>query len=220
MVIELSSHTDSRGNDAYNLDLSQRRANSAKQYLVIKGIDSRRVRAVGYGEKRILNRCTNGVNCSEPEHRINRRTEFTILEGPQTIEVRREPKTRPENNGASPRNSGNGAQGALLPVLRFDDPEMNLGTLKQGEKRQGSFAFVNSGSGPLVIEVASACECTEVEWPTAPIAPGERSEIKIEYNSEGKHGQQEVTLDVLANTEPLVTQARIRLFVEPADDDQ
>src|SRR5690625_6420977 len=76
MVIELSSHTDSRGNDAYNLDLSQRRANAAKEYLVDRGIDSDRIVAVGYGEKRILNHCTNGVNCTEEEHQINRRTEL------------------------------------------------------------------------------------------------------------------------------------------------
>jgi peptidoglycan-associated lipoprotein len=89
MVIELSSHTDSRSDDNYNLKLSQRRADSAKRWLVNEGVDPRRIVTQGYGEKMLLNRCKNGVKCSEDEHRINRRTEFKILAGPQTIEVKK-----------------------------------------------------------------------------------------------------------------------------------
>lgn len=89
MVIELSSHTDSRSDDNYNLKLSQRRADSAKRWLVNEGVDGRRIVTQGYGEKMLLNRCKNGVKCSEDEHRINRRTEFKILAGPQTIEVKK-----------------------------------------------------------------------------------------------------------------------------------
>lgn len=80
LKIELSSHTDSRGNDDYNLKLSQRRADAAVKYIVSKGISASRVVAKGYGEKRLLNRCGNGVQCSEEEHQINRRTEIKILE--------------------------------------------------------------------------------------------------------------------------------------------
>ena len=59
------------------------------------------------GRKAIINRCSNGVDCSEEEHRRNRRTEFTIIEGPQTIEVRRDqkksaaPKQENDNGSAS-----------------------------------------------------------------------------------------------------------------------
>ncbi len=77
--IELSSHTDSRGSDAYNLDLSQRRAESAKAYIVSQGIDPSRIVSVGYGESRLLNRCKDGVDCSEEEHQLNRRTEMKII---------------------------------------------------------------------------------------------------------------------------------------------
>lgn len=77
--IELGSHTDSKGNDQYNQWLSQRRANSAAQYLIDKGIFKNRIRAKGYGESRLLNGCTNGVKCTEAEHQLNRRTEFSIL---------------------------------------------------------------------------------------------------------------------------------------------
>ncbi len=90
MVIELSSHTDSRGDDAYNLKLSERRANSARRWLVNKGIEGKRIKAKGYGETKILNHCNNGEDCTDEEHRFNRRSEFKILEGPTSIEVKKE----------------------------------------------------------------------------------------------------------------------------------
>jgi len=89
MVIELSSHTDARGVSSYNQKLSQRRAESAKNWLVKEGINPDRIKAVGYGESKLLNRCKDGVRCSEEEHRLNRRTEFTIIAGPRTIEIKR-----------------------------------------------------------------------------------------------------------------------------------
>jgi peptidoglycan-associated lipoprotein len=89
MVIELSSHTDAQGISTYNQNLSQRRAESAKLWLMDAGIAEDRIKPVGYGESNILNRCTNGVRCSDDEHRFNRRTEFKIIAGPQTIEIRK-----------------------------------------------------------------------------------------------------------------------------------
>jgi outer membrane protein OmpA-like peptidoglycan-associated protein len=77
--IELSSHTDSRGKDSYNLRLSQQRAEAAVNYLVNKGIERSRMVAKGYGEARLLNHCGNGVQCSEDEHQANRRTEIKVL---------------------------------------------------------------------------------------------------------------------------------------------
>ena len=89
MVIELSSHTDARGLTKYNEDLSQRRANSAKSWLLSRGVTDERITAVGYGESQILNQCVNGVKCSDEEHRFNRRTEFKIIEGPTTIQIKK-----------------------------------------------------------------------------------------------------------------------------------
>ncbi|MDG5492571.1 OmpA family protein [Psychroserpens sp. SPM9] len=77
--IEIMAHTDSRGNDDYNMSLSQQRANSVVNYLVSKGISRSRLSAKGYGETRLTNRCSNGSDCSEEQHRRNRRTEFRIL---------------------------------------------------------------------------------------------------------------------------------------------
>jgi outer membrane protein OmpA-like peptidoglycan-associated protein len=78
--IEIMSHTDSRGDDAYNMALSQQRAQSVVNYLVAKGISRNRLVAKGYGETRLTNRCANGVKCSEAEHQKNRRTEFRIIQ--------------------------------------------------------------------------------------------------------------------------------------------
>ncbi|MBE8720685.1 OmpA family protein [Sphingobacterium pedocola] len=77
--IELSSHTDSRGSDSYNLKLSDRRAKSAVDYIVSKGIAVDRLVAKGYGETRLVNKCSNGVKCTEQEHQQNRRTEVEVL---------------------------------------------------------------------------------------------------------------------------------------------
>jgi len=77
--IELGSHTDSRGSDDYNLDLSERRAQSAVDYIISKGIPRDRITARGYGETQLVNRCSNGVACSDEEHQQNRRTEFKII---------------------------------------------------------------------------------------------------------------------------------------------
>ncbi|MCS6818986.1 MAG: OmpA family protein, partial [Chitinophagales bacterium] len=79
MEIELSSHTDSRASDQYNLILSAKRAKACVDYLQSKGIDIRRILAAGYGETRLTNKCANGVKCTEEQHQQNRRTEFKIL---------------------------------------------------------------------------------------------------------------------------------------------
>ncbi|NLP57329.1 OmpA family protein, partial [Lutibacter sp. B1] len=77
--IEVNYHTDSRGPDDYNLELTINRANATKDYLVSKGIDPDRIIANGYGETRLLNNCKNNVKCSDAEHEINRRTEFIVI---------------------------------------------------------------------------------------------------------------------------------------------
>lgn len=79
--IRIESHTDSRGKDNYNLVLSDRRAKSTQMYILSKGIEASRIEsAIGYGEKYLKNRCSNGVKCSEEEHFVNRRSDFIITE--------------------------------------------------------------------------------------------------------------------------------------------
>ena len=76
--IELSSHCDSRGSDQYNLVLSDKRAKSAVEYIITKGVDAKRMKWKGYGETKHVNACNNGVECTEEEHQKNRRTEFKV----------------------------------------------------------------------------------------------------------------------------------------------
>jgi outer membrane protein OmpA-like peptidoglycan-associated protein len=77
--IELSSHTDSKGSDEYNMTLSQRRAKAAVDYIASKGIKASRISGKGYGETQLVNKCGNGIECSEEEHAQNRRIEFKVI---------------------------------------------------------------------------------------------------------------------------------------------
>lgn len=75
---ELSSHTDSRASFEYNMELSQKRAESAVRYIILQGVSPSRITAKGYGESRLVNECADGVTCTEEQHQANRRTEFKI----------------------------------------------------------------------------------------------------------------------------------------------
>lgn len=79
MTIEFGAHTDARGGDGYNLRLTSSRAAETVSYLVSIGADPKRILGKGYGETQLVNHCSNNINCTEIEHRQNRRTEFVIL---------------------------------------------------------------------------------------------------------------------------------------------
>lgn len=80
MIIRVESHTDSRGSNSYNDRLSIDRANSTYEYLISNGLSKQRVIAhQGYGERRLTNGCSDGVHCEEPDHQLNRRTEFKVI---------------------------------------------------------------------------------------------------------------------------------------------
>ncbi len=77
--MELTAHTDARGTEDYNMALSDKRANSAMQYLVDKGVSTDRLIAIGKGETELLNGCKDGVKCTATQHQLNRRTDFKIV---------------------------------------------------------------------------------------------------------------------------------------------
>ena len=80
MKIDIRSHTDSRASNLYNLNLSEKRAQSTINYIVLEGgIDKSRLTGRGYGESQLINNCFNNVTCSKEEHQQNRRSEFIIL---------------------------------------------------------------------------------------------------------------------------------------------
>lgn len=77
--IQINAHTSSVGSAGGNQSLSERRAQGVADYLASKGINKQRLVTRGYGESQLKNRCADGVNCSEAEHAVNRRTEFRVL---------------------------------------------------------------------------------------------------------------------------------------------
>ena len=79
MNLELGAHTDARASTGYNLKLSQRRAESAVNYIIRRGIAKDRIKPKGYGEGQLINECSDGVECPEEMHQQNRRTEFKII---------------------------------------------------------------------------------------------------------------------------------------------
>ena len=205
MVIELSSHTDARGNGPYNQNLSQKRAQSAKNWLVTEGILTQRIKAVGYGEAVITNQCVDGIRCSESEHRINRRTEFKIIAGPKTIKI----KTQVIKKKTS---SSGGSQSFIyepFPKFSFVKDSIHLGTLVKGESKPIEYHFTNVGDADLIIEVVTTCKCTDLKWPKTPIKPGEKGVISATYNTSSQHlGENVKTIDIIANTKHLVTEVK------------
>jgi outer membrane protein OmpA-like peptidoglycan-associated protein/tetratricopeptide (TPR) repeat protein len=97
-IIELASHTDSRGSNAYNNRLSQRRAESVVRWLVEKGIERDRLVARGYGENMNVNKCANNIPCSEQEHQMNRRTEFRVIGCKGCLDSEKSKISRPNQN--------------------------------------------------------------------------------------------------------------------------
>lgn len=80
IIIKIESHTDARGKDEYNMNLSKNRAQSTYDYIIAKGIEATRIESVtGYGETMLRNKCSNGVKCTEEEHQVNRRSDFVIV---------------------------------------------------------------------------------------------------------------------------------------------
>ncbi len=79
LKIEVRSHTDSRSSYWYNKRLSVKRMRATVRYIIRNGgINWRRIRGKAYGERRLINKCTNGVPCTEEEHQENRRSEFIV----------------------------------------------------------------------------------------------------------------------------------------------
>ncbi|MGV8946985.1 MAG: OmpA family protein [Lutibacter sp.] len=79
LKIDIKSYTDSRAAADYNMQLSNKRAQTVIDYIIANGVASSRVSGRGYGETQLVNKCSKGVKCSEAEHQMNRRTEFIII---------------------------------------------------------------------------------------------------------------------------------------------
>jgi hypothetical protein len=90
-----------------------------------------------------------------------------------------------------------------LPSMEFAEELYDFGDIAQGDRVNYAFKFTNTGTADLVIASAKgSCGCTVPDWPKRPIAPGETSEIKVEFNSTGKKGKQHKKVTIVANTQP------------------
>lgn len=132
IAIELSSHTDSRASNAYNEELSQKRAEAAVRYIALKGVNAVRMTAQGYGESLLVNRCADGVPCSEAEHQANRRTEFKILD------------VQSDYFWKKPFDPSLFKANELIPVQMLD-PDFFKGCLLSGDKEMANFLVSPAG---------------------------------------------------------------------------
>ena len=103
----------------------------------------------------------------------------------------------------NPITAEKGKQTVPLPELSFDKLRHNFGKINQGESVSHQFVFTNTGQAELIINNAKgSCGCTVPKWPKKPIAPGEKAEIKVTFNSSGREGKQKKTVTLVTNAIP------------------
>lgn len=118
-------------------------------------------------------------------------------------------------NPATAENEEGVASDVAVPVFTFEKEVHDFGKIVQGEKVAYSFKFKNTGEGDLIITSAKgSCGCTVPEWPKAPVAPGEEGVIDVVFNSDGKSGQQNKKITIVANTVPNTKVLAINGMVE------
>ena len=103
-------------------------------------------------------------------------------------------------------------------TLTFNESSFDFGTIQEGDKVTHVFKVTNTGSNPLIISSAKgSCGCTAPDYPKDPIQPGETKDLTVTFNSAGKHGSQQKTVTVYANTVPTETILTIKSTVEGGD---
>ncbi len=78
VTVKLNAHTEAKGNRYNNLNISQKMAEKAKDYVVAKGVNADQLIPRGYGERYLKNRCHRGVYCDAAQHKVNRRIEVVV----------------------------------------------------------------------------------------------------------------------------------------------
>lgn len=102
------------------------------------------------------------------------------------------------------------------PEITFEESTFDFGDINQGDKVEHIFAFENTGDAPLIItNVQVTCGCTATEWKREPILPGEKSTIKVNFNSAGKMGRQNKVITVVSNSVAPLNQVKIVTNVLP-----
>ena len=147
MKIDIRSHTDSRGGDAYNKILSQKRAEATINYITNQDIEKNRISGKGYGETQLVNNCSNGVNCTEEEHALNRRSEFIILNKNETPqEIRNQIDDR-------------------IPVVESSDDTKRKSEGTKTSKSAREYDFKPSSPKVYTVQVAATIQNTNIDIP-------------------------------------------------------
>lgn len=100
------------------------------------------------------------------------------------------------------------------PVITFDQNPVDIGQLSKGALHTLFFNFTNTGNQDLLIDLVTACKCAELDWPRSAIAPGQKGEIKVVFDSSTIDvGEIVKTVDIIANTDPLVVEAKFKVNI-------
>ncbi len=107
-----------------------------------------------------------------------------------------------------------------IPVMAFENTFYDLGKMKQGETRDLEYKFWNRGDVDLVIEIATTCHCTQLDYPTTPIAPGQSGIIKAHFDSKEKDREELIDITIILANEnpengyPIVEEVKFRFDIE------
>jgi len=105
-----------------------------------------------------------------------------------------------------------------VPVMTFVESVQDLGEIKQGDKKKLVYTFTNTGNAPLVIELATTCKCTDITWPKEPVPPGGKGQILAIFDSTDFEGVVKKSIDIIANTDPIVVEAKFIATVVLAEE--
>ncbi|MBK8704817.1 MAG: DUF1573 domain-containing protein [Saprospiraceae bacterium] len=109
---------------------------------------------------------------------------------------------------------------ANIAKIQFDSTTYHFGEVFEGDKVTHKFSFTNTGKTPLIISDArSTCGCTVPKWPDTPIAPGEKGEIEVRFDTKGKSGRQSKPVTITANTYPSTTRIYLTGMVRMTNDE-
>lgn len=135
---------------------------------------------------------------------------------PQTQNPPATETVQPEATVATPPSDGK------YPVMTFNKKEHDFGVINEGDKVETIFTFTNTGQADLIIANASgSCGCTVPEFPKEPIKPGKTGKMKVSFDSNGKPGMQQKSVNITANTasgsDVLTIKANVTAKAKPAE---
>lgn len=94
-----------------------------------------------------------------------------------------------------------------VPIITLDQDTIDIGTLKEGEQKEITIPFSNTGDQDLLIDIVTSCKCTSIDWPTQAIPSNGKGSLQIIFDSTGFEGEVIKVVDIIGNTEPIVKEA-------------